>query len=169
MVFSFLTRTALTSLAFPTARLLTPFPAMASTLPPCANLPIHSQLRVWLDPLPHQRPGALPPGIIAPPAPPRGPETHALNVELSLLNPSRQNHRARVVSAHWHQGEHTHALQWRQQPDLSPLNRFSHIQRQLVVLNTGSPVQVELIVDLDGRRCRLADSIPVDQRSDARP
>jgi len=133
---------------------------MTSSLPLCFDSTIVSQLRVWLDPIPRHPDGALPPGVIAPPSPPRGPETHALNLELSLHNTSSNSHSARVISAHWHQGQGNHPLSWSIQPDLSPLNRFSHIQRELVILTDDQPLKVELVLELNGTHCRLEAHIP---------
>ena len=123
---------------------LNPTTAMTSSLPACSDSTIASQLRVWLDPIPRHPNGALPPGVIAPPPTPQGPETHALNLELNLHNTSTNSHTARVISAHWRQGNHDHPLPWSIQPDLSPLNRFSHIQRQLVTLKHNQPLQIEI-------------------------
>ncbi len=129
--------------------------AMATTLTPCADPSVESHLRAWLDRIPQRPDGALPPGVVAPPAPPRGPETHALNVELSLINRSSETRTARVLAGRWSQGSREQPLGWGLQPDLSPLNRFNFIERQLIRLTTDEPVRVDLDLELNGRRCRL--------------
>ena len=72
-----------------------------------------------------------------------------------MLFRSRQPRQARVLGASWQQGERRAALPWRQQPDLSPLNRFNVNERRLLVLRPQEPVRVEMDLDLDGHRCRL--------------
>ena len=76
-------------------------------------------------------------------------------MELNLINRSSQTRTARVLAGRWSQGSHEHSLGWGLQPDLSPLNRFSFIERQLILLSTDEPVRVDLDLDLNGRRCRL--------------
>lgn len=147
---------------------LLPF-TMATPLPPCTDSTVELHLRAWLDRIPQRPDGALPPGVVAPPAPPRSPETHALNVELSLINRSSQTHSARVLNGRWSQGAHKQPLHWGLQPDLSPLNRFSVIERQLIRLTTDDPVRVDLDLDLDGRRCRLVAWTEGEVRPERRP
>ncbi len=134
---------------------LPPAIAMTQTPVPCTTPGIERQLRIWLDPIPSGPDGALPPGTSAPPPQVRGPETHALNVELSLINASPRSHQAQVLGSEWQQGTSTYPLPWDLQPDLSPLNRFRFIQRQLVQLQPGQPVVVRLTLELDGQPCQL--------------
>jgi hypothetical protein len=142
---------------------------MATPLPPCIDPTVESQLRAWLDRIPQRPDGALPPGVVAPPAPPRGPETHALNVELGLINRSSRSRSARVLAGRWSQGSREQPLGWGLQPDLSPLNRFSSIERQLIRLTTDEPLRVELDLELDGRRCRLVAFTGSEARTEGGP
>jgi hypothetical protein len=90
-------------------------------------------------------------------------------VELSLINRSSQTHSARVLDGRWSQGSQGQPLSWSLQPDLSPLNRFSVIERQLIRLTTDDPVRVDLDLDLDGRRCRLVAWTGDEVRTERRP
>lgn len=44
---------------------------------------------------------------------------------------------------------------WEQLPDLSPLNRFRHIQGQLLQLQSNQPVYVHLNMEINGQACVL--------------
>ena len=120
----------------------------------CFDTVIQSILDAWLDPLQNQE-GALPPDALQSAVPIQGPETHALNVELTLINPSRHLHTAHVLSGSWQQGEIEQAFSWEQQPDLSPLNHFQYIQRKLLQLKSKQPVYVHLNMEINGQACVL--------------
>ena len=44
---------------------------------------------------------------------------------------------------------------WEQLPDLSPLNRFQYLQRQLLQLQSNQPVYVHLNMEINGQVCVL--------------
>ena len=120
----------------------------------CFDPVIESKLDAWLDPL-HNQEGALPPDALQSAVPIQGPETHALNVELTLINPSRKSHTALVLSGRWQQGETEQSFSWEQQPDLSPLNHFQYIQRQLLQLQSDEPIHIHLNMEINGKACVL--------------
>ena len=130
-----------------------PTPASAR----CSASPIKAHLRAWLDRLPTRPDGsaALPPGVPAPPAQKPAAESHALNIELTLINTSKNLHTARVISLAWSQVQTVHPIPWQVQPDLSPMNRFQFIQRQLVKPMHDEPINVDLQLNLDGQVCLL--------------
>lgn len=135
-------------------------PALPMTHPStatCHRNPVQASLRLWLDPIPQTPAGlaALPPGITPPPPQPRGPETHALNLELTLLNASTDSQSARIVGWSWSQGRQTHPQPWHGQPDLSPLNRDNWIERHLVQLQGNQPVKATVDLEINGQPCPM--------------
>ena len=123
----------------------------------CNRDPIRSNLRIWLDPIPRSPSGqgALPPGTHTPIRQAQDPETHALNLELFLENNSENQQAVRVLSWRWHQGEQTQQLSWNSQPEMSPLNRYTQVQRHLVKLNKIEAIRVEMALEINGQYCHL--------------
>lgn len=128
----------------------------------CNHAPIKTSLRIWLDPIPRSPAGsgALPPGIDPPPAQVQGPETHALNLELGLVNTSEDQQSVSVLGWRWQQGSQTQAIAWNVQPNMSPLNQYTHVQRHLVELEGTEPVSVTMDLSVNGQRCRLMAEQP---------
>ena len=137
---------------------------MNSPAATCNRDPIQTNLRIWLDPISRSPvvSGALPPGI-DPPAPQiQGPETHALNLELALVNTSEDQQSASVLGWRWQQGSQTEAIAWNVQPNMSALNQYTHVQRHLVELEGAEPVSVTMDLSVNGQRCRLtAEQQPI--------
>ena len=123
----------------------------------CSLDPVQASLRIWLDSIPRTPDGngALPPGINAPPPQPQGSETHALNLELTLVNASQNQQSAHVVGWSWSQGNRTDSAAWSIQPDMSPLNRYNQIQRQLVQLHGNQTVTAAIQLEINGQPCHL--------------
>jgi hypothetical protein len=132
-------------------------PMTQKTTCTCNLEPIQASLRIWLDPV-FRSPdgnGALPPGLDAPPPEPQGPETHALNLELTLVNTSQRQQSVQVKGWSWRQGNETASADWNVQPDMSPLNQYTQIQRQLVELGERQPVIATVNLDINGQPCDL--------------
>lgn len=123
----------------------------------CSLDPIQASFRIWLDPVPRSPAGsgALPPGIEAPVPQSQGPETHALNLELTLVNDSQTQQVVHVVGWRWSQSNQTYPATWNVQPDMSPLNRYSQVQRQLVQLQDNQTVQAMMELEINGQPCSL--------------
>ena len=123
----------------------------------CNRAPIQTSLRIWLDPIPRSPAGsgALPPGIDPPAPQAQGPETHALNLELALVNTSEEQQSASVLGWRWSQGSQTEAIAWNVQPNMSPLNQYTQVQRHLVELEGAETVSVTMDLRINGQRCRL--------------
>ncbi len=133
-------------------------PAIAmnhQSTPTCNVNSVQASLRIWLDRIPDSPSGALPPGVVPPAPQPRGSETHALNLELTLVNTNQQPQTARVLGWSWSQGDRTHPVAWSIQPDMSPLNRYNQIQRQLVELHGNQTVTAIMELEINGRSCQL--------------
>lgn len=123
----------------------------------CTREPIQTRLRLWLELIPHTPigQGALPPGVTAPtPRPPRL-ETHALNLELELVNTSQTQQSIHVSGWQWRQGKQTHSKVWNRQPDMSPLDRYNQVQQQLVQLKENQVVNVSMDLNINGQHCYL--------------
>ncbi|MEO0869055.1 MAG: hypothetical protein AAFY17_11530 [Cyanobacteria bacterium J06642_11] len=129
----------------------------ASAGPGDHRSPIQTQLRVWLDPIPRSPDGhgTLPPGVEAPAPQPQLSETHALNLELSVVNASQEQQTVHVAGWNWRQGNRTFPGFWNIQPDMSPLNRSDQIQRHLVQLEESQTVNVTMDLEINGQFCRL--------------
>jgi hypothetical protein len=135
-------------------------PAITMTNQPtttCSLDPVQASLRIWLDPIPHSPAGnaALPPGVNAPAPQAQGPETHALNLELTLVNASQNQQAAHVVGWSWSQGNRIYSAAWSIQPDMSPLNRYNQIQRQLIQLHANQAVTATMELKINGQPCHL--------------
>ena len=135
---------------------------MNSQTATCNRDSIQTSLRIWLDPIPLSPAGsgALPPGIDPPPAQVQGSETHALSLELGLVNTSEDQQSASVLGWRWQQGSQTEAIAWNVQPNMSPLNQYTHVQRHLVELEGTEPVSVTMDLSVNGQRCRLMAEQP---------
>ncbi|MBD1999334.1 hypothetical protein H6G00_22430 [Leptolyngbya sp. FACHB-541] len=123
----------------------------------CSLDPIQSSLRIWLDPIPHSPGGnrALPPGVDAPAPQSQGSETHALNLELTLVNASQNQQAVRIVEWSWSQGNQTDSAPWSIQPDMSPLNHYNQIERQLVQLQDNQTIAVTVELEINSQPCHL--------------
>jgi hypothetical protein len=124
----------------------------------CHTGAIQASLRTWIDPIPRSPGGALPPGSISAGTPATPSHSHVLNVELQLHNTSEQAQQVRIAQASWHQTTDTNLFPWTQQPDMSPLNRFSTVQRLPLNLDPSMPVHVTLALSINGQTCSLTAS-----------
>jgi hypothetical protein len=121
----------------------------------CPQSEIIPELIAWVSPIPIAPALALPPGEPSIPTPKPTDHTHVLHIELRLHNTTRDSHNAEVVDASWSQNNRTHRFAWMQQPDLSPLNRFSTIEHRHLQTNRTEPITVTLKLKVDGSACTL--------------
>ncbi len=123
----------------------------------CHLTPISIHLRGWLDPIPTTPAGsgALPPGVVPPTPQPLGPETHAINLELAIANASQVTQQVQVESWQWQQNQTPHPMTWEVQPDMSPLNHYSYVQRSPIQLQSRSPIHIKMMLKVNGQPCHL--------------
>ncbi|HEY9907547.1 MAG TPA: hypothetical protein V6D18_08055, partial [Thermosynechococcaceae cyanobacterium] len=62
---------------------------------------------------------------------------------------------AHVVGWSWSQGNRAYTAAWSIQPDMSPLNRYNQIQRQLVQLHSNQTVTAAIELEVNGQPCHL--------------
>lgn len=130
----------------------------------CPQSEIIPELIAWVSPIPIAPAHALPPGEPSVPTPKPTDQTHVLHIELRLHNTTRDSHNAEVIDASWRQNNRTHRFEWKQQPDLSPLNRFSTIEHRHLQTNTTEPITVNLKLKVDGQPCTLTTVTDVPAR-----
>ena len=130
----------------------------------CSSGMIHSELRLWVNPVPRSPGGALPPSHTNPQKLSNTSHTHIVNVELRLHNTTTATHQAKVLKAAWSQSSQRQEFRWSKQPDLSPLNRYNTIEHLPLTLSEKAPIEVELELTIDGKSCTLKGSTNVPQQ-----
>jgi hypothetical protein len=145
--------------------IFSPIPLITMHQPPqCSSGIIHSDLRLWVNPVPRSPGSALPPSHTNPQKLSNTSHTHIMNVELRLHNTTTATHQAKVLKAAWSQSSQRQEFRWSKQPDLSPLNRYNTIEHLALALSGKAPIEVELELTLDGKSCTLKASTNVPQQ-----